>query len=623
MSTTPNVSNNNSTNSNHNLSVISEKSTGIAGVEQALSALWSQLAEADGKNAVLRATTLNLVLHSTDDASALAALISEVTQGHPCRAIVIEGDDQADMLEAIPSVFCRPTLGTVETRMQVCCEEILIKAGVDATDRVPAAVQSLLLSDLPVYLFCQGELLPDDSLVKALGEVVDGLVVDSATFDSGSTALHNLEALMAAPHIHANLFDLNWQRLTPWRRALAQAFDRAEDRAALHTIHEVEIVHSGARTQGLLFIGWLISRLGWWLMPSDTAADTWTAKADQSSVALRLRAESKGTPGLQQVTLTADQKAYTISLSDKGDYIVPADGPHRAVSVPSGSAGTLLSSVMDLTGHDQVFEDALTVASMLSPKVITPSVRATIVLANDGVALAQQAAQHFVDTARAAIAQHGRFAVALSGGSTPKALYQLLAEPPYRDQVAWANVHVFWGDERDVPVDNPESNQLMARETLLSKVPIPPENIHGLLTGQLSAREAAARYAGELRAFFQLEKGQLPTFDLILLGMGDDGHTASLFPHTEALTADDSTLVVANPVPQHNTTRITLTAGVINNASSVVFLVSGKAKAEMLYAVFKGPLLPDNLPSQRIHPVNGTLLVMADRAAAAMLESDK
>jgi 6-phosphogluconolactonase len=159
----------------------------------------------------------------------------------------------------------------------------------------------------------------------------------------------------------------------------------------------------------------------------------------------------------------------------------------------------------------------------------------------------------------------------------------------------------------------------MARETLLSKVPLPPANIHGIRTGELSAEEAAARYADEIRGFFHLQGDELPEFDLVLLGLGDDGHTASLFPNSPALHAEDKLIFIANPVEKLNTTRLTLTVGTINAAHHVVFLVTGTAKADILATVFEGQLRPDDYPSQRIHPESGSLVVMADRAAAAKL----
>ncbi|MGH2515499.1 MAG: 6-phosphogluconolactonase, partial [Ktedonobacterales bacterium] len=227
-------------------------------------------------------------------------------------------------------------------------------------------------------------------------------------------------------------------------------------------------------------------------------------------------------------------------------------------------------------------------------------------------AVAARAAELFVSRARAT-RESARFTVALSGGSTPKAFHNLLAAPPYRDAVDWSRVHFYWGDDRTVAPDDPDSNFRMARETLLDKLPIAEAQIHRIHT-ELGATAAAALYADELRLDFHLVPGQLPRLDVLYLGMGPDGHTASLFPHTAALHITDR-LVTANDVPQLSTTRITLTAPVLNNAATVAFLVVGADKASALTHVLEGPPDPDTYPSQRIAPTDGDLFWLVDTAA--------
>jgi 6-phosphogluconolactonase len=232
-------------------------------------------------------------------------------------------------------------------------------------------------------------------------------------------------------------------------------------------------------------------------------------------------------------------------------------------------------------------------------------------------ALMRAAADLFVRASQQA-AVRGRFTVALSGGSTPRALHTLLAAPPYRDQINWSRIEFFWGDERFVPPDDPESNYRMARETLLERVPVQPSQIHPVPTQLGDPAATAVAYTEELRRVFRLGPDDLPPFDLILLGMGPDGHTASLFPHTAALHAHDR-LVVANAVPQLQTYRITLTASVINHAGTVAFLISGADKADALHAVLEGPRDVEMYPSQLIAPTTGELHWLVDRAAAAKL----
>ncbi|HEY1161096.1 MAG TPA: 6-phosphogluconolactonase [Terracidiphilus sp.] len=237
----------------------------------------------------------------------------------------------------------------------------------------------------------------------------------------------------------------------------------------------------------------------------------------------------------------------------------------------------------------------------------------------DLAALARRAAQYLVEMAGEAVAGRGRARIAISGGNTPKAAFQLLADPnrPWRWNMPWESLELYWVDERAVPPDNAESNYRMTREALLDHVPLRPEQIHRM-EGELKPEVAAGRYESELRNTFRLEGAESPRFDLIALGMGDDGHTASLFPHTEAIH-ELNRLVAANHVPQKDTWRITLTWPVINHASSVFFLIAGADKAAILKEVLTGPCDVDRLPSQLIWPASGILTLILDKAAAALL----
>jgi 6-phosphogluconolactonase len=240
---------------------------------------------------------------------------------------------------------------------------------------------------------------------------------------------------------------------------------------------------------------------------------------------------------------------------------------------------------------------------------------ARIIVLEDAEEVARRAADLFIETTRAAIADHGRFSVALAGGSTPRRCYELLATDEYRDRPDWSQAHIFFGDERTVPPTDAESNYRMAWEAMLSRLPIPQPNVHRM-RGEDDPSSAAQLYEQEMSSFFG--DAQWPRFDLVLLGMGDDGHTASLFPHTLALR-EQRAWVVANRVEKLKTFRLTLTAPAINHARSVVFLVTGAAKAERLREVIRGPRDPERLPSQLIHPVEGTLTWLLDKEAARLL----
>jgi polyphosphate glucokinase len=234
-------------------------------------------------------------------------------------------------------------------------------------------------------------------------------------------------------------------------------------------------------------------------------------------------------------------------------------------------------------------------------------------------ALFQAAASEFFLRAIDAVNTTGRFTVALSGGSTPRGLYRLLAtDPAWRDQLPWQNMHFFWGDERHVPPEHADSNFRMANEALLSVAPVPAANVHRMHGEAANAADAAREYEDELHEAFGLKAGEVPRFDLILLGLGPEGHTASLFPGTRALT-ENQRLVVSNWVGKLFADRITLTPPVLNNAACVMFIVSGPDKATALKGILEGPYEPDQLPAQLVNPTNGRLVWLLDRAAAQEL----
>lgn len=247
--------------------------------------------------------------------------------------------------------------------------------------------------------------------------------------------------------------------------------------------------------------------------------------------------------------------------------------------------------------------------------------RRAIRIVEDAGAVALAARDLFLDSAKRAVGERGRFTVALAGGSTPRALYGLLADEggePFGDRTGWGAIHLFWGDERHVPPDHADSNYRMVRESLLSRVEIPEANVHRIAAEDPDAQRAADVYEAHLSKFFGTPAGEAPRFDLLLLGMGPDGHTASLFPGTTALR-ETKRLVAAPWVEKFSTYRITLTFPVVNAARRTVFLVAGKDKAETLRDVLEGKPDPDRLPSQTVSPMNGEFVWLVARDAASLL----
>jgi len=236
---------------------------------------------------------------------------------------------------------------------------------------------------------------------------------------------------------------------------------------------------------------------------------------------------------------------------------------------------------------------------------------------DDVSALMRAAADEIANLAGQAVAERGRFAWALSGGSTPRDLFRLLASGEYRDRMPWNAIHFFWGDERHVPPDHPDSNFRMAREAMLDAVPVPPGNVHRVPAEEPDAARAATEYEETLRSFFHLGEGEWPRFDLILLGLGKDGHTASLFPGGDAVNERER-LVVAPWVAAQKTFRVTFTPPVLNHARRAMFLAAGGDKAEALHAVLEGAREPERYPAQ---VVEGNVSWWVDRAAASLLKA--
>jgi 6-phosphogluconolactonase len=244
-----------------------------------------------------------------------------------------------------------------------------------------------------------------------------------------------------------------------------------------------------------------------------------------------------------------------------------------------------------------------------------------VYILKDNPAIARRAAEEFVKMAQSAVSRKGSFTVALSGGSTPKLLYSLLAtDADLRAKVPWDKMHLFFGDERHVGPDDEQSNFKLASESMITKAPRKPEQVHRMRGEYPDADRAAKEYEEDLRAYFRVKDAELPRLDLVLAGMGDEGHTLSLFPGTKALHALGR-MVVRNWVGKLYTDRITITAPLANNAEMILFMVAGKEKALALKGVLEGPYEPEQLPAQLLQPTNGKLLWLVDQAAGSLLSN--
>ncbi|HLZ80752.1 MAG TPA: 6-phosphogluconolactonase [Ktedonobacteraceae bacterium] len=234
----------------------------------------------------------------------------------------------------------------------------------------------------------------------------------------------------------------------------------------------------------------------------------------------------------------------------------------------------------------------------------------------DTHALSSEAAQYIVRLASEAIVTRGRFSIALSGGSTPKVLYALLGDEPYRSQIDWSLVDIFWSDERCVPPDSEDSNYHLALQVLLGKIAIPTNQVHRMPADQADRDAASQAYSADMQLTFGTNG--IPNFDLIQLGMGPEGHTASLFPHQASLH-EQRRLVIPVSVPKPPPPRLTFTPPLLNAARHILFLVTGAEKADAVQAVLEGEYQPDEYPAQIVRPSNGEVVWMLDTAAAGKL----
>ncbi len=238
---------------------------------------------------------------------------------------------------------------------------------------------------------------------------------------------------------------------------------------------------------------------------------------------------------------------------------------------------------------------------------------------SDTDTLSREAADYIVRLANEAIVSHGRFTIALSGGTTPRKLYGMLGDEPYRSQIDWSLVDIFWSDERCVPPDSEESNYWLAQQVLLGKVPVPASHIHRMPADAPDRDAASQSYTDEMRRVFATTG--IPSFDLLQLGMGPEGHTASLFPHQASLH-EQQRLVMPVSVPKPPPPRLTFTPPILNAARNVLFLVTGDDKADAVHAVLEGSYNPDVYPAQIVRPPHGEVLWMLDTKAASKLQNN-
>ncbi|MBC8043087.1 MAG: 6-phosphogluconolactonase [Rhizobacter sp.] len=621
------------------------KSVELAQVEAELRSLTASAShENETKEiAVIKAAALNLLIYTETAAMSQQQTeqLKELSQDFPCRAFVIF-DDASHPDEEITA-----TINSYYTKLsggrQVCLEEVFLHAQSEARRRISHTVLGLLSPDLPVFLLSHCKTPWDNSTVPRLFRFATRMIIDSAEFDTPKQSLPAFAAMLNEHKREVAFSDLNWTRLSGWRALMAQFFDAPYAKEMLPSINRVTIKYNAlypslGYTQALMLLGWLCVKLGWQFLGkmSEPKKGKYFLEMMQGSrrIECELLPEQGGTEtiGIHSFCLYAVGREehenlciYKTETDDCLETVANAKGQTytRTAQMHEHSKSWLIGQELGIMGRDETFEKVFELAARLSQglsSTIASLQAASHVIAEDNDELFQRAAEIFLHAAKEAIAERGLFKVALSGGSTPKGLFTLLATDAYRERINWTRTFLFWGDERCVPPTDERSNYRMANESLISLVPIPPSNIRRIYAEDADKEAVAKLYTAKIRELFKLRETELPVFDLILLGMGSDGHTASLFPGTAALRETEK-IVAANYIDKLKEFRITLTYPAINNAMNVLFMVAGADKAEVLNDVLHGPYQPEVYPAQAVQPTFGRLTWLITKDAAARLKS--
>ncbi len=568
----------------------------IGRIMRELDALERELGIEAGVQFRLTTTNLVVVCSGPDQVRGLGLLLGELCAEFPCRCLVAILDPEAEKgtLQGWASLTCHP-----HRRQHMCCEQVILYCPGGQGESVPSLVSATLLPEVPTLSWWRGEPSFGSHLLEQVLELSDRVVFDSADFPV--SRMEAVQALVMDRYHQEQAFsDLSWGRLEEWREEIASLFDPPEAIECLSALAQVEIRFvpgpDPVPPQPLLLAGWLASRLGWRPAPLSWTGDAFVAHFSGGSGRGELRLVPVWAEGLAGQTC-----AFSARTRQGREFRVDQVRPRRRGGREAWKNGLdpevarrleQMGRELSTLSRDVVYQEAL--ESALEVAFQAPEPRLQVV-----ADLAEAAADHIEARLRE---QEGPFRIALAGGRTPRRLYAILAG---RD-LPWERLRVFLGDERVVPEDHPDSNYRMVRETLLEGSPLQPDHVFRWET-ERGPEEAARAYAQALDREFA---GAPPCFDLVLLGLGEDGHTASLFPGTPALQVFDQP-TAANPLGEGKGWRLTLTMPVLNLARRAVFLVGGRAKSAILRRV----LAREPFPASRVRGREGTLF-LADREAA-------
>ena len=630
------------------------RDTSVRTIAAYLASLWEPPArlEADGQPIVTekglphaRASVLNLIVTVNDDAAAdrIVRTLLDLGVRHPSRAIVLVPQHGSDSqpLDARISTHCHETAGDDGERM--CYEEVILTVRGEAADHLSGIVAPLLIHDLPTHVWWPGDPPFNDPVFDQLVEMGDRVLFDTSDFVDLLGGLRRLGSLRHA----SGVGDLAWERLAWWQELTAQFFDAPRFRRYLPNLSRLLISYAvpqrdagvlpgdpndsapgvtSPMAQALLYAGWIATRLGW---------RRYRTVQTLQDGGFRLTLEGTARDDRARDSPRADERRAGGRAYERPTPVARRDGrrrvhhrPHRRrrgrrhergrhdrQPAPSGHGDAARGRAAERPAHRRRRQPRLrerTSCGRDHPRLGARDGRVIdLDVRGSADAVAREAANRFIAIVADAIERQGIARVALSGGSTPKQVCPLLLEPARRDAVDWSAVEFFWGDERAVPPDHPESNFGVAYFMLISQLPnVRPDRVHRMQAEAPDLEAAALAYETELRLAFGVRGDVPPAFDLIWLGMGMDGHTASLFPGSPALDESERWVVPSRtPLGER---RMTLTFPVLNAARETIFVVTGADKADALAHIRSGDT---DLPAARV--TGPAVHWIVDAAAAA------
>jgi 6-phosphogluconolactonase len=576
-----------------------------ARIEAELSRLWSDIAAAESDRASFsRVCLANLiVVGQPGEQQALDLFSTAVASAYPCRVIHASLDSDASVMTASVSAACQKT---VSGDSVVCWEKIALRVPSGCDDSLASAVRALMVGRIAtiVVLAVPGVEWPE--LLSRAHGWADLLITDRACLTVASRFL--FWDRHGGRQARVNWMSLCWESLTTTRRAIAEAFDDPRFRDALEQADSIECIGHRAPDCEML-LGWIVSRLNWVIVGPDRDGGVLVRREAAGN---RVRITPISGEGLALRLSQGGRAMQTLSLGEDGR------SPARFEWDDPAWAGRVIEASHRET-PDRVFLEAADAAVKVDGVMKGSMRRSRVTVVRDGAAMAGEAATHFAALANAAVAERGRFLVALAGGGTPEALYRRLAEAEHRRRIPWESIEWFWGDERWVPHDHADSNYGMVRRSLLDHVPVNADHIHPIPTDADSPDIAAEAYESLIRNVTGVRFGAAPRFDLILLGIGVEGHTASWFPGSP-LDALDQRLVWGGYVAKVGAHRVSLTPQTINAARHIVFLASGEGKADIVAKTFY-PDWRNRHPAACVEPDAGDIAWFLDQSAARGIEA--